>query len=208
MGSIISEKFNCSSVKFQSSRVKEIHFSEHRMSIVEQHFEEEKIAINSTVFIRSKIEKDEKLSSPNSTFLETIKWPLIGSLSAILLLILLGLGYISQLSRTSKEGVKVEINNAANANNESPSCSMDIANQVNLVQQPAQFHEEENHIFVGPLQVQEGAQMFDTPPDYYSTVDIKTILAIPPADRNAFETREAIRHLSMRRPSAPQLDQE
>merc|ERR1712074_37467 len=47
--SIISEKFNCSSVKFQSSRVKEIHFSEHRMSIVEQHFEEEKIATNSTV---------------------------------------------------------------------------------------------------------------------------------------------------------------
>ena len=178
------------------------------MSVVEQHFEEEKIAINSTVFIRSNIEMDENLASPNSTFLETMKWPLIGSLSAILLLILLGLGYISQLNRSSKEGVKVEINNAANANNESPSCSMDIANQVNLVQQPVQIHEEENHIFVGPLQVQEGAQMFDTPPDYYSTVDIKSILAIPPADRNAFETREAIRHLSMRRPSAPQLDQE
>ena len=78
------------------------------MSIVEQHFEEEKIATNSTVFIRSKIEKDEKLPSPNSTFLESMKWPLIGSLSAILLLILMGLGYISQLSRSSKEGVKLK----------------------------------------------------------------------------------------------------
>ena len=85
---------------------------------------------------------------------------------------------------------------------------MDVANQMNLVQQPAQFHEEENHIFVGPLQIQEEAQVNDAPPDYYSTVDINTILAIPPAERNAFETREAIRHLSMRRPSAPQPDQE
>ena len=85
---------------------------------------------------------------------------------------------------------------------------MPVVGQINLVQQPAQFHEEENHIFVGPLQVQEGAQMFDTPPDYYSTVDINSILEIPPEDRNAFETREAIRHLSMRRPSAPQPHQE
>ena len=75
-----------------------------------------------------------------------MKWPIIGSLGAVLFLIILGLGYISQLSKTNKEGVKVEINNAANANNDSPSCSMDVANQMNFVQQPAQFHEEENHI--------------------------------------------------------------
>ena len=206
--SIISEKFNCSAIKFQSSRVKEIHLTEHRMKVLEQHFEEEKVAINSTVFIRSNIEIEENRATPYPTFLETMKWPIIGSLGAILFLIILGLGYISQLSKANKEGVKVEINNAANANNESPSCSMDVANQMNLVPQPAQFHEEENQIFVGPLQIQEGAQVNDAPPDYYSTVDINNILAIPPAKRNAFETRAAIRHLSMRKPSAPQPDQE
>merc|ERR1712030_273589 len=59
--SIISEKFNCSSVKFQSSKVKKIHLTEHRMEVLEQHFEEEKIAINSTVFVRSNIEIEENL---------------------------------------------------------------------------------------------------------------------------------------------------
>ena len=86
-------------------------------------------------------------------------------------------------------------------------------NQINkpaqhLIPQPVQFHEEANQTFVGPLQIQEGVQVHDAPPDYYSTVDINNILAIPPENRNAFETRAAIRHLSMRKPSAPQPDQE
>merc|ERR1712074_84530 len=157
--SIISEKFDCSAIKFQSSRVKEIHLTEHRMKVLEQHFEEEKVAINSTVFIRSNIEIEENLTTPSSTFLETMKWPIIGSLGAILSLIVLGLIYISRLSKSNKEGVKVEINNAANANNESSSCSMDVANQVNrpaqhFIPQPEQFREEANQIFVGPLQIQ------------------------------------------------------
>merc|ERR1712105_81065 len=173
----ISEKINCSAIKFQSSKVKEIHLTEHRMEVLEQHFEEEKIAINSTVFVRSNIEIDENLTAPSSTFLETMKWPIIGSLGAILSLIVLGLFYICQLSKSNKEGVKVEINNAANANNESSSCSLDVANQVNrpdqhFIPQPEPFHEEANQIFIGPLQIHEGAQVHEAPPDYYSTVDI------------------------------------
>ena len=131
----------------------------------------------------------------------------------ILSLIVLGLLYICQLSKSNKKGVKVEINNAANANNESPFCSMDVANQVNMpfqpfIPQPEPFHEEANQIFIGPLQIHEGGQIQDAPPDYYSTVDINSILAIPPENRNAFETRAAIRYVSMRKPLAPQFDQE
>ena len=90
---------------------------------------------------------------------------------------------------------------------------MDVANQVNrpvqhFIPQPEQFHEEANQIFIGPLQIHEGAQVHDAPPDYYSTVDINSILAIPPENRNAFETRAAICYISMRKPSAPQPDQE
>ena len=89
---------------------------------------------------------------------------------------------------------------------------MDVANQVNMpvqpfIPQPEQFHEEANQIFIGPLQIHEGVQIQDAPPDYYSTVDINSILAIPPVDRNPFETREAIRYISMRKPSAPQPEQ-
>ena len=149
------------------------------MEVLEQHFEEEKIDINSTVFVRSNIEIDENITAPSSTFLETMKWPIIGSLGAILSLIVLGLLYICQLSKSNKEGVKVEINNAANANNESPSCSLDVANQVNrpaqpFIPQPEQFHEEANQIFIGPLQIHEGAQVHDalpiTIPQWISTV--------------------------------------
>ena len=130
--SLISEKINCSAIKFQSSKVKELHITHYRMEILEQHIEEEKIAVNSTIFIRSNIESEEKAISSTSTFLEKMKWPIIGSLVAIISLIFIGLMYICQLKKPSREGVTVEINNAANANNESPSCSMGVANQVNI----------------------------------------------------------------------------
>ena len=141
-----------------------------------------------------------------------MKWPIIGSLVAIISLIFMGLMYICQLKKPSREGVTVEINNAANANNESPSCSMGVANQVNIPNQPfvpppEMFQEGANQILEGAQQFHEGARVQDAPPDYYSTVDINSILAIPPADRNAFETRAAIRYISMRKPSAPQPEQ-
>merc|ERR1712030_54673 len=83
--------------------------------------------------------------------------------------------------------------------------------QVNIpvqpfIPQPEPFQEGANQIMVGAHQFHEGAQVQDAPPDYYSTVDINSILAIPPADRNPFETRAAIRYISMRKPSAPQPD--
>ena len=89
---------------------------------------------------------------------------------------------------------------------------MDVANQVNIpvqpfIPQPEPFQEGANQIMVGVHQFHEGAQVQDAPPDYYSTVDINSILAIPPADRNPFETRAAIRYISMRKPSAPQPEQ-
>ena len=120
--------------------------------------------------------------------------------------------YICQLKKPNKEGVTVEINNAANAINESPSCPMGVANQVNtpvqpFIPQPEPFQEGANQVMVGAHQFHEGARVQDASPDYYSTVDINSILAIPPADRNPFETREAIRYISMRKPSAPQPEQ-
>ena len=95
---------------------------------------------------------------------------------------------------------------------ESPSCSMNVANQVNIpvqpfIPQPEPFQEGANQIMVGAHQFHEGAQVQDAPPDYYSTVNINSIFSIPPAEGNPFETRAAIRYISMRNPSPPQPEQ-
>ena len=130
--SIQSEKVNCDSIKFQSSKVKEIHLTQYRMEVIEQHLEEEKIDVNSTVFIRSNIEFAGKNLPASTSFLERMKWPIIGSLAAIASLIFIGLIYICQLKNPKSGGVSVEIHNAASSNNESPSCSRDVANQINI----------------------------------------------------------------------------
>ena len=123
----------------------------------------------------------------------------------------MGLLYICQLKNPPKGGVTVEINNAANSNNESPSGTREVANQINIPIQPSAsqsgpFQEGAHRFQEGAHQFQEGAHQFqeDAPPNYYTTVDINTILDIPPAQRNPFETREVARYMSMRKPSAPQ----
>jgi len=104
--SIRSEKVNCNAIKFQSSKIKEIHLTQYRMEVLEQHFEEDKLNINSTVFIRSDIGAEEKSLSNSSPFLKRMKWPIIGSLAAIASIIFLGLLCICQLKNPSKGGVK------------------------------------------------------------------------------------------------------
>ena len=54
--SLRSIKINCDSVKLHSSRTEEIHLSQYRMEIIEQKLEEEKIKINSTIFVKSNID--------------------------------------------------------------------------------------------------------------------------------------------------------
>ena len=43
-------------------------------------------------------------------------------------------------------------------------------------------------------EIQDDVQFQDAPPDYYSTVDINSILAMKPEDRNAFERRAVTQH--------------
>ena len=100
----------------------------------------------------------------------------------------------------------VEINNAATSNNESSSCSRDVVNQNNLPILPSAPQLRLGHQG-GAQHFQEGAHQFqDAPPDYYATVDINSILEIPPAERNPFETRKVHRYMSTKRPSTTQPD--
>ena len=79
---IRSEKINCDSVKFNSNKLEEIHVLQKRMEVIEEHFEEEKININSTTFIKSNLDT-EIPPSVATPLLEKIKLPLIISLAAV-----------------------------------------------------------------------------------------------------------------------------
>ena len=52
--SIKSPKINCSSVSLRTSQTKEIHLEHHRMHIIKENFEEQKVTLNNTGFIKSK----------------------------------------------------------------------------------------------------------------------------------------------------------
>ena len=150
------------------------------MEIIEQHLEEEKININSTIFIKSNIYSEPTSLPASTSLLERIKWPLIGSLAAITFLIFLGLIIICLLKNHSNSGVTVTISNAATSKNDSPICNEAVATPSCPT----------------AIQIQGNDPVQEAPPAYYSTVDINRLLGIPIADRNAFETRAVMRHMA------------
>ena len=95
-------------------------------------------------------------------------------------MIFLGLIFICMLKNHSNSGAQITINNAATSNNESPICNETV------VTPPCP----------SAPKIQEEVPIQDAPPAYHSTVDINKILNIPIPDRNAFETRRALRHLA------------
>ena len=163
--SIHSEKINCDSVKFSSNRPEEIHILKHRMEVIEEHFEERKININSTKFIKSNIfaEIPPTFATP---LLEKIKWPLIISLAAvtgIIVLCLIGICLMKKnLTNSPAAGNNIIINNKSTSHNVSP---------VSTIVTPSCPSEELNSI--------EGA-----PPPYNTQVDINELLAIPYSKRS------------------------
>ena len=163
--SIRSEKINCDSVKFSSNRPEEIHILKHRMEVIEEHFEERKININSTQFIKSNIYAEIPPAS-TTPLLERIKWPLIISLAVvagIILMCLIGICMMKRNTLTSPAaGNTINITNKSSSHNESP---------VSTLVTPSCPPEESNS--------NEGA-----PPPYNTMVDINELLAIPHSRRS------------------------
>ena len=153
---------------------------------MEQKFEEAKININSTAFIKSEINSETSILPAPTSLWEKFKWPLIGSLAAIALIIILT-SAICLLKNHSNSGVSVNINNAASSTNNSPTCNEAIVYQENPVIIPS---------CPAAIETQDAAPLQDAPPDYYSTVDINALLAIPIHDRNAFESRAVTQHMA------------
>ena len=154
------------------------------MQIVEQKMEEEKININKTIFVKSEILSDTHITPSAPSLINMLKWPLIGTGAAVILVILLT-SAVLLIKNWSSSGVSVSITNAATSSSESPVCTEAVINQANPIILPS-----------APAEIQ------DAPPDYYSTLDINAILAVDPGDRNAFERRAVIQH-SMKREENP-----
>ena len=190
--SLSSDKINCDSIRLQSSQTKEIHLSHYRMEIVEQKLEEEKININKTVFVKSEVLSETNILPSAPSLLDKLKWPLIGTGAAIVMIIILTSAIIL-LKNHSSSGVSVNITNAATSSNESPVCTEAFVNQANPIIIPSCPAAAEN---------QDDVHFQDAPLDYYSTVDIYSILAMKPEDRNAFE-RRAVTQQSIRMEENP-----
>ena len=84
-----SDKINCDSINLQSSQTKEIHLSHYRIQIMEQTFEEEKININKTTFVKTNIPSETHITPAAPSLTDTLKWPLIGTGAAAILIIIL-----------------------------------------------------------------------------------------------------------------------
>ena len=157
------------------------------MQIVEEKLEEEMVNINKTVFIRSEISSEPHFTPTTSTLLALLKWPLIGTGAAIILIIIF-ISAIKLIKNHSNSGVSVTIQNSATSSNNSPTCTEATAFQAEPIILPSCPAAAE--VQTGPSEL----HLQDAPPDYYSTVDIDAILAVKPKDRNAFERRAVAQH--------------
>ena len=90
--SLQSTLINCNSIPIQSGDTQVVHFANHRMQIIEQHWNEEKLNFNETVFARSRVDMADQESDDSPSLLEsldTFKIPIIGSGGAAAILIIL-----------------------------------------------------------------------------------------------------------------------
>ena len=125
MCKIKSEKFNCSAISLTSSETKEVHFPHHRMTILEQHWDEEANNINQTEFYRSNVTVEITASRfpalPTLNKPSNLKIPLISVGGAIAFILLASIGIkLTTCKKTNNPtgDVNVNINTTNSANNE------------------------------------------------------------------------------------------
>ena len=170
---IRSDRINCESVKFNTNKPEEMHVLRRRMEVIEEHFEEKKININSTTFVKSDLEAEIPLTVA-TPLMDKIKLPLIISLAAvagIIFMCLFGVCMMkSHASAQSGAGNTITINNKSNA-------------------------------MVTPSCPEAPAHIRRAPPSYNESVDIDELKAIPHAKRSAAVNRRLSEHYeSTRKP--------
>ena len=122
--SLNSTRINCGSVSLHSSQTEEIKLEQHCMQvIIKENFEETKVQLNETSFIRSSDPVKIVKKSPIITFMESNKWIIIGLGLVIVSLVTFITTYKLCKNNGHSDGrVSIKIDNAANASNTSPTC--------------------------------------------------------------------------------------
>ena len=173
--SITSPKINCGSVSLRTSQTKEIHLEHHRMHIFKDTSEEAKVTLNTTAFIKS---KDVPAPIPKSaifSFMDSQKWPIIGLGAGVVVIITLLITLKLFINKNQANGgVAVTIQNSAVSSNTPPSCPEATT----------------AHTGTNPM---SGNLEQDSPPEYAS-LEIKSILAKEPHERDPFEKEALARH--------------
>ena len=116
---LASEKFNCSAVSLKSSETKKIHLPHHRMTILEQHWDENEVNINQTKFIRSNITMETRRtyfpSLPSLKQFSHLKIPLLCAGGAVFLILLVAISIKLAVSRANG-AVNVNVQNSNTTN--------------------------------------------------------------------------------------------
>ena len=122
--SLNSTKINCDSVSLHSSQTEEIHLEQHHMKvIVREKFEESKVQLNDTSFIRSSVPVKITSKSPILSFMESQKWSLTRFGIFISLIGTIIISYkLCKNNGHSDSKVSIKIENSANSSNSSPTC--------------------------------------------------------------------------------------
>ena len=179
--SLHSTLINCNSIPIKSGDSQEVHFSNHRMEIVEQHWNEEKLNLNESVFVRSKVELDIPVEEPTLSFLDSldaIKVPLLGSSRAaamVIIVIIILIAAVKCPKGDTTTTPPIIVQNSASA-----------TPVVNTTPPPSSA---------------------SPPPPYEAhnlDEDIKAFLAIPVLDRTGHQRETLLRH-SMRKKTSLSL---
>ena len=150
---------------------------------MEQHWEEEKLKINETVFVKSKISMDSLKEAPTSSILDSLdslKVPLLGSGEAVILVVIMVIILIAAIKFPKDKA------------NSGPS----VIVQNSTVAAPV----------AAAVATAPGAEIPQVPQQSYnySGMDIKDILNIPVLQRDSF-MRDAVARHSQRGKAEPTL---
>ena len=186
--SLKSTLINCNSIPIQSGDSQVVHFSNHRMQIIEQHWNEEKLNFNETVFARSRVDVSDQDDSPSLLeSLDTFKIPIIGSGGAVAIMIILVIVIIA----------------AVKCQKESTPASTPVIVQTTATTSPV----VSATATASPV-VNTAAPSACPPPSYESsqaTLDPEKIKRISALDRSAKQI-DILHRYSMRKPPPPASD--
>ena len=192
---ITSRLFNCSAISLRSAETKEVHFPHHKMTILEQHWDEEATDANNTEFTRHNVTVEPETSIlqslpslPSISQLSNLKTPLLCAGGIVILIIIVGVS-IKLTTNRSPGGLNVNVattNNVSSDNNASNDNKMsndnNASNDTNVSNDNTASNDSSEIEILPPT-----APVQPQPPLNFAEVPIADILDKKASRRNGWE---------------------